>query len=75
MFYGGHINHITKICGNKDRKKTNKMINRMIDISKKRTASIANKKDTTVKNDKVDDKDKESSDDNTDENEEAETEF
>ena len=47
----------------------------MIDISKKCTASIANKKDTTVKNDKVDDKDKESSDDNTDENEEAETEF
>ena len=66
---------ITKICSYRDRKKTNKMINSMIDISKKRTTSIANKNDTTVKNYKVNGKDKESSGDNTDENEEAETEF
>ena len=66
---------ITKICSYRNRKKTNKMINRMIDSSKKRTTSIANKNDTTVQNDKVDDKNKESRDDNTDENEEAETKF
>ena len=39
---------ITKICRYRDRKKTNKIINRMIDISKKRTTSIANKNDTTA---------------------------